>query len=95
MKILEVRRSCLVLFTLLILLGSGALYSSLTTAAEKRGKVIDFEDELVEGVNKQPLDSLSSISERGKDGRKTHLYRKRQGFRVETLETLREVRVWQ
>jgi hypothetical protein len=61
-------------------------------AADKRGKVIDFEDEVVEGVNKQPLDSLSQISEAERRRRKPHLYRKRGGFRTETAETLRVLR---
>lgn len=55
----------------------------------KRGKVIDFEDEVVEGLNRRPLDSLSQISERDKRRKKAHLYRKRAGFRPETSETLR------
>ena len=59
---------------------------------EKRSKVIDFEDDVVEGMNKRPLDSLSQISERDKKRRKPHLYRKRVGFRYETIETLGELR---
>jgi hypothetical protein len=57
-----------------------------------RQKIIDFEGDLVEGVNKRPLDSLSEISEAQKRKRKMHLYRKRKGFRSETLETIREMR---
>ncbi|HUP56071.1 MAG TPA: hypothetical protein VM598_01370 [Bdellovibrionota bacterium] len=58
----------------------------------KRGKVIDFEDEVVEGVNKRPLDSLNQISEADRKKRKPHLYRKRGGFRSETAETLRALK---
>lgn len=68
---------------------------SMTSDAGKRGRVIDFEDELVEGVNKRPYDSVSQIGERGRHQRKLHLYRKRQGFRNETEETLSEMRMWQ
>lgn len=57
--------------------------------ASKRGRVIDFEDEVVEGLNRRPLDSLSQISERDKKRKKVHLYRKRGGFRPETAETMR------
>ncbi len=57
-----------------------------------RQKIIDFEDELIEGINKRPLDSLSQISERNRKNKKTHLYRKRIGFRTEIAETLRELR---
>lgn len=57
-----------------------------------RQRVIDFEDEVVEGLNKRPLDSLNQISERNRRKQKPHLYRKRAGFRTETAETLRELR---
>jgi hypothetical protein len=60
-----------------------------------RQKVIDFEGDLVEGVNKRPLDSLSEISEAQKRKRKIHLYRKRKGFRTEIRETVREMRYLQ
>jgi hypothetical protein len=65
-----------------------ALNSSFAVEA-KRGKVIDFDDEVVEGLNKRPLDSLSQISERDKKHKKPHLYRKRSGFRTEVAETLK------
>ena len=58
----------------------------------KRTKVIDFEDEVVEGVNKRPLDSVDQISDADRRKHKPHLYRKRGGFRTETAETLRVLR---
>ena len=64
-------------------------------AGPSRFKVIDFEDELIEGVNKQPLDSLSQISEANRRRKKLHLYRKRVGFKSENAETLRELRLTQ
>ena len=67
-------------------------FASPSNAGNKREKVIDFEDEVVEGLNKRPLDSLNQISERERRKRKTHLYRKRAGFRFENAETLRTVR---
>lgn len=63
-------------------------------AVAKRGKVIDFDDEVVEGLNKRPLDSLSQISERDRR-RRSHLYRKRSGFSSETRETLEALRYQQ
>jgi hypothetical protein len=60
--------------------------------ADSRQKVIDFEGDVVEGVNKQPLDSLTQLSEKEKRRRKHHLYHKRRGFRTEVGETLREMR---
>lgn len=58
----------------------------------KRQKVIDFDDELVEGLNRRPLDSLSQLSEKEKRRRKHHLYHKRASFKSETVETLRALR---
>jgi len=52
---------------------------SFEASAERRTK-IDFEDQLVEGVNRQPLDSLSQLSG-DKASKKYRLYRKRAGFR--------------
>ncbi len=58
----------------------------------KHSRVIDFEDEVVEGMNKRPLDSLNQISERDRNRNKPHLYRKRASFNSETTETLRTLR---
>ncbi|HAR41249.1 MAG TPA: hypothetical protein DCS07_01230 [Bdellovibrionales bacterium] len=70
------------------------LLSELANAEQttKRQKMIDFDDELVEGLNKRPLDSLSHLSEAEKRRRKSHLYRKRSGFSTETSQTLQNLR---
>lgn len=60
--------------------------------AETRTKVIDFESNLVEGINRKPYDSLSQISDAKKRREKAHLYRKRTGFSSDTRETLSEAR---
>ena len=84
--------------TTALLAAAAAFAAPLTTSTAqaeektKRAKVIDFEDELVEGMNKRPLDSLSQLGENGKKRKKPHLYRKRIGFRTETQETLSETR---
>jgi hypothetical protein len=57
-----------------------------------REKVIDFDDEVIEGMNKRPLDSLNQLSEKNKRAQKPHLYKKRGGFKSETTTTLREMR---
>jgi hypothetical protein len=57
---------------------------------ESRSKNLDFEDEVVEGVNRRPLDSLATLAN-DKDKRKNHLYSKRFHFRAETEQTLREM----
>jgi hypothetical protein len=56
------------------------LIASFQVFAAERRKKIDFEDQLVEGVNRQPLDSLSQLSE-DRASKKYRLYRKRAGFR--------------
>jgi hypothetical protein len=74
----------------LLFLSQAALATS--SPGSKGQKVIDFEDETIEGLNKRPLDSLSQISEKDKRRRKPHLYRKRASFRSETAESLRVMR---
>jgi hypothetical protein len=48
-------------------------------AAPERSKEIRFEDELVEGLNRRPLDSLQQVRE-DPGGQTQRLYRKRSGF---------------
>lgn len=67
-------------------------YSCATFASEKSQKVIDFDDDVVEGVNRKPLDSLNQISEADKRKTKSHLYRKRASFKNEVQETLKMMR---
>ncbi len=71
------------------------MFLTNTAWAGERTRAIDFDDEVVEGVNKKAYDSLSQVSENGRDRNKSHLYRKREEFRPETEETLREIKVWQ
>jgi hypothetical protein len=55
-----------------------------------RSKALDFEDEVVEGMNKNPLDSVEAMAKR--DSRdKARLYRKRPDYRKEMKETVREM----
>ncbi len=70
----------------------GLALAATTLAKSKSSKVIDFDGDLVEGMNKRPLDSLSHISDHDKKKRKPHLYLKRGGFRTETAETLKVMR---
>ena len=56
------------------------LISSTSYSADHlRSKNINFEDELVEGINRKPLDSVNQLSEFDANQHK-HLYRKRSGF---------------
>jgi hypothetical protein len=86
-------RVLLIVLSLLSILGFAFTLQD-ASAAEKgtRSKVIDFDDETIEGMNRRPLDSVSQISEKDKRKHKPHLYRKRTGFRSETGETLRSMR---
>jgi len=45
----------------------------------KRSKSINFEDELIEGINRKPLDSFNQISELNESNYR-HLYKKRSSF---------------
>ena len=63
-----------IIFILVILTTSTSF-----SAENKRSKSINFEDELVEGINRKPLDSVNQISE-FEANQKKHLYRKRSGF---------------
>ena len=71
----------------------GAISLSSAHAKDSRMKVIDFEDQVVEGMNKRPLDSLNQFGDGNPDHRKPHLYRKRIGFKSETEQTLEEIGV--
>jgi hypothetical protein len=78
--------------------GIGATFQAHADGAKRgpsRSKVIDFEGDLVEGMNKKPLDSLNQISEADRRRNRPHLYQKRKGFRSETEQSLRELRYYQ
>jgi hypothetical protein len=68
--------------------------SSTRSHAAERGKVIDFEEATVEGMNKRPYDSLQSLNEKDRRRKRAHLYRRRSSFQSEIVESLRE-RVWE
>ena len=81
------------MFSKWVLIAGISVMSIAPALAEaNRSRVIDFEDELVEGVNRKPLDSLNQISEKEKRKRRMHLYRKRGGFKSDNEELLRELR---
>jgi hypothetical protein len=67
------------------------LVAQTALGADKRSRTIDFDEALVEGVNRRPLDSLSHIADDAAMKNK-HLYRERKGFKNEIQEALREMR---
>jgi hypothetical protein len=71
-------------------LGLIATFLPIRALAGSREKVIDFEDALVEGVNRKPYDSLQALSEKERRKRRSHLYHRRLSFQSEIEETLRE-----
>lgn len=89
-------KKLLFLSLILTLLTSLALPSASAAPGSpppsSRSKVIDFDGDLVEGVNKRPYDSLSEVNDGNGRAKKIHLYKKRKGFRTETQETIREMR---
>ena len=60
----------------------------------KRSKSINFEDDVIEGINRKPLDAFNQISENN-NHRKNHLYRKRAGFQDRDQSLLTEMRLSQ
>jgi hypothetical protein len=70
--------------------------SSLSFAQDdtKRSTSINFEDEVVEGINRKPLDSFNQLSEQNGRG-KNHLYHKRAGFQDRDEILLSEMRLAQ
>ena len=60
--------------TLFILIAMAA-----SSYGSERKKELNFEDDLIEGINRKPLDSVSQISEKN-DDEHSHLYRKRASF---------------
>lgn len=71
------------------------LMSLQSAAGADRQKVIDFEDTVVEGMNRQALDSVTQLSERERRRRRAHLYKKRESFRTESNRISDEVRLAQ
>jgi hypothetical protein len=82
-------------------LGLSIIFSCFltTTAQAKRNpqdeskKVLDFDDgSVVEGMNKQPLDSYSQLAEDNAGGPKNHLYKRLKNFSNENRELIREIK---
>jgi hypothetical protein len=80
----------LVLLSLIFLFLVGGTVPVHAEGDQQRGKKLDFDGDVVEGVNKQPLDTLNQISEQDRKNRR-HLYRKRADFDAESSDLVREV----
>lgn len=64
---------------------------ALNALADDKRKTIDFDAEVIEGINKQPLDSLNQIAEKEKKTQKPHLYNERSAFDDENDQTIRDL----
>ena len=70
------------LFTLIFTLGFlvlAGITTALAAEGNKRSKSINFEDDVIEGINRKSLDSVAQISENDAH-KKAHLYKKRATF---------------
>jgi hypothetical protein len=84
-------------FSILLLLASFLSVFALGESAPKKDPgaeeaktSIDFDADVVEGMNRQPLDSLTQLSEGEGAGAKKHLYRRAKKFNEENRELARE-----
>ncbi len=73
--------------SLVVLLGS--LTTSEAHAGERKTS-LDFEEQLVEGVNKRPLDSLNSVNDGNGAGKNRHLYSRKIRFEAENRRLLQD-----
>ena len=92
---MKINMKLLVAVILAHILLVSALFVKETFAQEykpKRSKVIDFDGETVEGINKKSFDSASQVSEEDRSKRRAHLYRVRKGFKDENIQFVREMR---
>ena len=64
---------------------------AVTDSTNGHGKNLNFDGDYVETMGKNPMDSLTALSESQKN-RNSHLYRKRTEFAPETAETLQQSR---
>lgn len=55
-----------------------------------RSTSIDFEDDIIEGMNKNPFDSLTRVGKQDGAGG-AHLYHRKKGFGREIKQTVREM----
>jgi len=55
-----------------------------------RSKSLDFDNDVIEGMNKNPLDSLTRLG-RKDDKQQGHLYRRKSNFRREMRQTVQEM----
>lgn len=55
-----------------------------------RSKSLDFDNDVIEGMNKNPLDSLTRLGNKD-DKQQDHLYRKKANFKREIRQSVQEM----
>ncbi len=68
-----------------------SLALSTYSHAEERRKSLEFEDGMVEGMNRRSRDSMSQVGDKDRSGKKPHLYKKRTEFKEETADALKDL----
>ena len=92
---MKINMKLLIAVLLAQILMISAVYVGSSHAQEykpKRSKIIDFDGETVEGINKKSFDSANQVSEEDRRKRRPHLYRVRKGFKDENIQLVREMR---
>lgn len=74
--------------------GSAPLFNAPTAlsaapSAGSRSNSLTFEDEVISGMNRNPLDSLTQIG-KGDNHNQNRLYRKKEHFKLELIYSIRE-----
>jgi hypothetical protein len=68
--------------TILIILGLLFVTPGLAAEKKERSKFLKFDGEVLEGMDKAPVDAMEDIAHNDK-AKKAHLYRKRAEYREE------------
>ncbi len=71
---------------------STSAFAQSHVAGSSRETSLDFEDQVVEGMNKRPFDYLNTLANKDRKRDQSRLYEKRTHFRPELADSLDEVR---
>jgi hypothetical protein len=67
------------------------LFPLASWSDSERKNSLNFEDAMVESVNKKPLDSLNQINEKDGKKKRSHLYSKKTSLEAEAQSLLNEM----
>jgi hypothetical protein len=85
--------ACALALLLLFSIGAhaGPPTAGQSNKKDESKKQLDFDGDVVEGMNRQPLDSLTQVSEGDGSGAKNHLYHRVRKFDDQNRELGREI----